>query len=244
MEAQATCRYWDAQTRHSREGIVNWQSLWLKCKHMCKGCAHYPKKGAEIVAIRSSAIVCQSGCVVLPSWRTMIHKGAATGHAVKSYCMIRQALHTARISCPFKPQIRLWGPWNVARAMLVEDAWKCVSTANTCTIASWHPIRVFLQYMAFMHNTIGKCDLSCHFCARFSLCLHPHHNATSLNFRTEFLLAEASWYSYCSDTKTGDSSVTSYPSLSVIIPGPHLSLALAKIALDDVPALNFKTAEP
>ena len=73
--------------------------------------------------------------------------------------------------------------------------------------------------------------------------LHPHHSATSLHFRTEVLLAEDLWYSYWSGTKTGDSSVTSYPSLSVIIPGPHLSLALAKIALDDVPALNFKTAE-
>ena len=37
--------------------------------------------------------------------------------------------------------------------------------------------------------------------------------------------------------------MTSYPSLSVIVPGPHLSFALAKIALDDVPALNFKTTE-
>lgn len=73
--------------------------------------------------------------------------------------------------------------------------------------------------------------------------LHPHHSATSLHFRTEVLLAEDLWYSYWSGTKTGESSVTSYPSLSVIIPGPHLSLALAKTALDDVPALNFKTAE-
>jgi hypothetical protein len=57
-------------------------------------------------------------------------------------------------------------------------------------------------------------------------------------FRTAVLLAEEVWYSYWSATKTGDSSVTSYPSLSVIIPDPHLSLALDKIALDDVPVLS------
>ena len=118
---------------------------------------------------------------------------------------------------------------------------KHVSTANTCTVASWHQILVFLQRVALVYNTsVSVVEVAISVLDSGCACTH----ITSLNFRTEVLLAEASWYSYWSDTKTGDSSVTSYPSLSVIIPGPHLSLALARIALDDVPALNFKTAEP
>ena len=38
--------------------------------------------------------------------------------------------------------------------------------------------------------------------------------------------------------------MTRYPSLSVILPGPHASAAFAKISFDDVPSLNLKLVEP